>query len=183
MGQSRQEDDAIEVEWKSIKSVEALEYENTAHSRVEAAEMPSSPGWPLVPVTNYACEIEGSDRSREHGCTRLESRRNRVYDDIMRKWKQAVPGPTLPRPRSSHPRVLGGQALSTRQVGGKVPNGYDPVGSCVHDGPTRFSVAQFAGNQYLLSSIAGIHPQPSLSRQHDSPRHKTLCVCGQPNCP
>ncbi|CAN0501887.1 unnamed protein product, partial [Laminaria digitata] len=48
------------------------------------------------------------------GCDE-RARRNRVYDSLLRKWKQAAPS-AEPRPRSSHPRVLGGQALITRQV-------------------------------------------------------------------
>lgn len=44
-----------------------------------------------------------------------EARRNRVYNDLMRKWKH-VSSSATPKPRSSHARVLGRQALSTRQV-------------------------------------------------------------------
>lgn len=53
------------------------------------------------------------------------SRRNRVYDNIMRQWEQAASSPA-PKPRSSHRRILGGQALPTRQVCG--------VGNMSHDG-------------------------------------------------
>lgn len=48
------------------------------------------------------------------------SRRTRVYGDIIKKWREAAELAAVarggPRPRSSHDRVLGGQALSTRQV-------------------------------------------------------------------
>ncbi len=43
------------------------------------------------------------------------SRRNRVYDSIIRQWEQVASSPA-PKPRSSHRRILGGQALPTRQV-------------------------------------------------------------------
>lgn len=48
------------------------------------------------------------------------SRRTRVYRVIIKKWKEAAKLAAAarggPRPRSSHDRVLGGQALFTRQV-------------------------------------------------------------------
>lgn len=47
--------------------------------------------------------------------TSTSKRRNRVYDNIMGQWKQAASS-YVPSPRSSHQRVLGGQALPTRQV-------------------------------------------------------------------
>lgn len=46
---------------------------------------------------------------------RSSARRNKVYDKIMKQWEQAASS-LVPMPRSSHRRVLGGQALPTRQV-------------------------------------------------------------------
>lgn len=43
------------------------------------------------------------------------ARRNKVYTNIMRQWEKAASS-MVPMPRSSHRRVLGGQALPTRQV-------------------------------------------------------------------
>lgn len=51
--------------------------------------------------------------ARSSACS--SARRNKVYDNIMRQWEKAASS-MVPMPRSSHRRVLGGQALPTRQV-------------------------------------------------------------------
>lgn len=62
-----------------------------------------------------AIPAQSCDVARDGECGARNERRSRVYDDLMRKWQQALSS-TGPKPRSSHARVLGGEALTTRQV-------------------------------------------------------------------
>lgn len=73
-----------------------------------AAESPKQQHWPLADVDANSSGSSNSSRAR----------RSQVYDSIMAQWKKAASS-TVPAPRSSHRRVLGGQALPTRQVGGR----------------------------------------------------------------
>ncbi|CAN0349411.1 unnamed protein product, partial [Ectocarpus sp. 12 AP-2014] len=68
--------------------------------RSRSGGISKQPPWPLADV----------DANSSSG----SARRSRVYDSIMAQWKQAASS-TVPAPRSSHRRVLGGQALPTRQ--------------------------------------------------------------------
>lgn len=70
------------------------------------------------PVPEAAAYVDADTTDKQHLRAKNSderTRRNRVYESLLRKWMQAAPS-AEPRPRSSHPRVLGGQALTTRQV-------------------------------------------------------------------
>ena len=62
--------------------------------------------------------------------TRSSARRNKVYDNIMRQWEKAASS-MVPMPRSSHRRILGGQALPTRQA--SLAAGHENVGATRHE--------------------------------------------------
>lgn len=76
-----------------------------------------SPKWALVTPGDWA-----DDERRDANFRRMKSRRNRVYSDIIKKWKQAVLKSDVPKPRSFHPQTLAGQALSTNEVRENLPN-------------------------------------------------------------
>lgn len=65
--------------------------------------------------TDISEQLPLAGDARSSTCS--SARRNKVYDNIMRQWEQAASS-MVPMPRSSHRRVLGGEALPTRQVGG-----------------------------------------------------------------
>lgn len=85
---------------------------------------------PIAPTSVSATAVTGADgaaaapddvaatiKSRKDTKNNVlgSARRHRVYDNIINQWKQAASS-AVPKPRSSHPRVLGGEALTTRQV-------------------------------------------------------------------
>lgn len=64
-------------------------------------------------ISGQFLPVASGDDAQSSSCS--SARRNRVYDNIMRQWEK-VASSMVPMPRSSHRRVLGGQALPTRQV-------------------------------------------------------------------
>eukprot|EP00903_Cladosiphon_okamuranus_P015552 g14357.t1 len=78
---------------------------NTARSSDSSSSSSSDTSGEPFPVTS------ATQRS-----TSSVARRNKVYDNIMRQWEKAASS-MVPMPRSSHRRVLRGQALPTRQRG------------------------------------------------------------------
>eukprot|EP00752_Nemacystus_decipiens_P004684 g4272.t1 len=100
------------------------------------------------------------------------ARRNKVYDNIMRQWEKASSS-MVPMPRSSHRRVLGGQALPTRQRGESFSletsgSGVRPSWGNLSD--TVSPAVQLAWREQLLqlklSRLAGV-PMTVLLRQKD----------------
>lgn len=87
-----------------------------AHNFAEPDEVQSSPSWPYVTFDEFTGNPDKSGDNSSVSQGKAKSRRNRVYDDIIRQWKQRVHISDLPKPRPSHSRNSGVHAFSTRQV-------------------------------------------------------------------
>ncbi|CAN0218272.1 unnamed protein product [Scytosiphon promiscuus] len=124
------------------------------------------------------CAVSESTSSR----ITASARRNEVYEKIMKEWQEAASS-AIPRPRSSHRRILGGQALPTRERGesfsresisGSLPLSWGNLSDTVS--PAVQSAWREQLLELKLSRLAGV-PKTVLLRQRTRSSLGTVDGC------